>query len=369
MAEETGGLDALLQNKLFLQYLSGMGADIASGGTGAAGANAITQQNIQAQNMAKMLKQFLGPDGTKATFSNAGINITVPKETELFSSLLGGSGPYKVNNSLATPSALSGGSNIVNPFVSSQSDYPSADLAGLTSQDIISAFGMKLKQDELKQQTINQAIDQMYKGQLIKESEARTALETPVYSIPGHPEIKLTPKQYLDYEKLIKENKPNEVKLYEYALGQGFKGSFMEFRDSAKTTHQKDYDAAVKGGYKGNFNDWMLAMAKAGALNLGEVVEREKAKKGVEAETYFSSGDFLKDTEKKLEKYRKDVLWNAPKGEKARKELEFKAKQAIDAAEARGYTVVRKYWLDNSMTSAAIDVVSKSGNKETIKLK
>ena len=78
MAGESGGLDALLQNKLFLQYLSGVGADISAGGTGAAAANAITQQNIQAQNYMKLLKEILAGGG-KLNVGEEKASLLIPK--------------------------------------------------------------------------------------------------------------------------------------------------------------------------------------------------------------------------------------------------------------------------------------------------
>ena len=84
MAENTE--TGLLQNKLFLQYLAGLGADLSAAGADTSkgfqptNVNAITQQNIQSQNMMKLLKSLLGPDGTKATFRKTGINLTIPKE-------------------------------------------------------------------------------------------------------------------------------------------------------------------------------------------------------------------------------------------------------------------------------------------------
>jgi len=78
MAGESGGLDALLQNKLFLQYLSGIGADISAGGTGIAGANAITQQNIQAQNYMKLLKEILAGGG-KLNVGEKKASLLIPK--------------------------------------------------------------------------------------------------------------------------------------------------------------------------------------------------------------------------------------------------------------------------------------------------
>ena len=57
---DMSGLGSLLENKLFLQYLAGAGADISAGNPIGQNVNAITQQNIQSQNFAKMLAKMMG---------------------------------------------------------------------------------------------------------------------------------------------------------------------------------------------------------------------------------------------------------------------------------------------------------------------
>jgi len=68
-----------------------------------------------------------------------------------------------------------------------------------------------------------------------------------------------------------------ETKNYMFARRQGFKGSLIDFKNAALTTHEKDYNRAVADGYKGSFHDWLFAMAKAGAVNLGEITARKGA--------------------------------------------------------------------------------------------
>jgi len=50
------GLGNALQNKLILQYLSGIGGAMSAGQPVGPAMNAITQQNIQSQNLMKLLK-------------------------------------------------------------------------------------------------------------------------------------------------------------------------------------------------------------------------------------------------------------------------------------------------------------------------
>ena len=306
MENNAGGLSNLLQNKLFLQYLSGAGADISSGKGLGANVNNITQQNISSQNMAKLLQQVLGPDGTKATLSNTGINLTIPKETALFSNLLQGTEPGGLWEGMAAPlgtpkeanaapvatPSMGGGSSVANPFDETVSSFnPTAsDLAGLTAQDISSVIGAKMQRDA-------SIADSVYKGKLSENIDSEIAARTPRFEIPGIGKVNAS--QYLDWQKLQQSNKPTEAKLYEYALQQGFKGSFMEFKDSAITTHKKDYDEAVRGGYKGSFNTWMTQMAKAGAINLGDKVAEKKALGGAQSQLDVMSPDYARTVSSK----------------------------------------------------------------------
>lgn len=352
MAEITNDIGSLFQNKLFLQLLSSAGNDLMTG-SGGAKFNEGVQGNIATQNMAKLMKTLLSPDGTKATISKEGVNLTVPKETEMFKSLLGGATPFSADMSLAPNSggviprgAIGGGFNqelfnsqtpeqrrasfddrwgggpsmystnttsTLNPFVEGQSgsavpDIPAADLAGLSPQILASAMGLKQQQEQLKQQSFRDLnklmlereahpVDIAYKKALTKQAEAAAVENTPSVNValPDGGTIKLTPKDYIAYRKIKSDERTPLMKNYEYAQRQGFTGSLIDFQDASKTTHQKDYDAAVAGGYKGNFNDWLFSLAKTGALNLGELGKREEMKNTYQGEKYFSNPDWTKD--------------------------------------------------------------------------
>ena len=187
-----GGLSSLLQNKLFLQFLAGFGSDVSAYGTDTSkgfqptNLNAMVQQNIAAQSYMKLLKQLLGPDGSKATFSKDGINLTLPQESSMLSSILQGTGPGGVWEGMAaplgTPRGLTGAAprrdvDAVNPFVSSQSEISAADLAGLTPQNISQALSGALDIETLKRKSVSDVVDALYKQSLTGYYEALTEKE------------------------------------------------------------------------------------------------------------------------------------------------------------------------------------------------
>jgi hypothetical protein len=317
----------------------------------------------------------------------------VPKETGLFKSLLGtdnltfgsgeptmgvspvtSSGPATNLKTVPQGSNLGGmygsgvGPNILNPFVEGQSgsaipEISGADLAGLTPQMITAVMGLKQAQDQMKQQSFRDLVDAQYKGAVIKREDAQAAreeLNSPVdraykqaltdkakadiendkaiYQVPGS-NIKLNAKDWIAYEKLNKENQTTEMKNYEYAIKQGYTGGFMEFKDAAETTHKKDYDEAVKTGYKGTFNTWLTDMAKAGAINLGDLMKKESELTKLQGEKYFANPDWTKDLQshvgsKDIQNRISDVQIPdlGPKATKEEKQKAYRSATALERA-------------------------------------
>lgn len=270
-----------MENKLFLQYLSGAGAAMGGEGSFAAGLNKITQQNIATQNYAQMvgkqqtaakkrhqeymsmMKELLG-GGAKINMDKDNVSIKAP------SALFGGEGGMSSLISGGAPAASGAGGpaakqefDVLNPSASPL-DVSSADLAGLTPQNISQALQLGMASEELEGKKLSELMDMIYK---------RDVLATKDYRTPAQ-------------------------KNYEYAQSQGFEGSLVDFKNAAKTTHQKDYDAAVSGGYKGDFNTWMLEMAKAGAINLGEFAARKETTELVKRKSFFRTPKFRTDAEK-----------------------------------------------------------------------
>ncbi len=273
----------LLQNRSFLSAMSQLGAGIAGKDSIAGGLNALVQQNIGAKSQRELLSKLL-KGGGKFTVDRDKIKIDAPSSAfgmegqDIPSLLRGDTGEQPSLMSSTMPSTSTGitgdtGANqttqprqdLLNPSVS-PADVRNVDLAGLTAKDVSQAFGLKLTADQLRQKTI---VD-------ISQASLREAQIT---------------------KALRPEKETSAVETYKFAQRQGFKGSLKEFQTKA-TGHKKDYDTAVEGGYEGSFNDWMLAMARAGAINLGEFKERKETAAEVKQRAYFTSADFSSDVDK-----------------------------------------------------------------------
>ena len=264
-----------LENKLLLYYLNELGSGLADEGDPMQKVAGATRQNIATQNYMNLIKQMLAGGG-KFSMDKDKFKLDAP------STLLGDvSGLSKQQQTpfAGAPAGMSMNAPgeqletkedrlkhmFLNPSASPL-DISSADLAGLTPENISQALQLKLTSEELERKRLSD----IYK--MMQPAEA-------------------------------KDTRTTKVKTYEYAKEQGYKGSFVDFQNISETTHKKDYDEAVKDGYVGSFNNWMLEMAKAGAINLGEVTKREVAKrKGIGESEVMAPGfaqsikiDLMKD--------------------------------------------------------------------------
>ena len=301
-----------MENNLLLSMLSGAGAAVAGPDSFAANMNPMVQQNIAAQSKAttqqKYMKwlQDLISGGAKVSMDKD--KFSIGGETSVLQGMLKGDesgGGLNASVTAPTPSAPapapvdpSGVMNL-NPSISPPV-LSRADLAGLTPQDVSQALAGAINVESLMQSKISDVANRDLKERELALTKrlteaqigklgAETSGLTPSINIPGT-DIKLTGSQYIEWWKAAtKDERTAAVKNFEYAQVRGFKGSFEQFQDLSSTTHKKDYDTAVKGGYKGEFNEWMLEMAKAGAINLGDIVERKKATEDIEAQKYFTN--------------------------------------------------------------------------------
>jgi hypothetical protein len=88
------------------------------------------------------------------------------------------------------------------------------------------------------------------------------------------------------------------LKNFEYAKSKGYTGDFMKFQDAAKTSHEKDYERAVAEGYEGSFNQWLLGITKAGAINIGELVNKEKSLIDIRDKMEITTDEYFRKLEK-----------------------------------------------------------------------
>ena len=189
---------------------------------------------------------------------------------------------------------------------------------------------------KIKQITMEKArdrVDKLYKERLGESEVLRAKASTPSITLPGT-DIKVTSKQYVDwYKSATKDERTSAIKNYEYAqseAGGKFKGSFEKFQDNARTSHGKDYEKAVDGGYKGDFNTWMLEMAKAGAITIDQRTAAQEAATASKDINYFSSpkGGLGSSVDKYInsEEVQNQLFTLDPK-QRSRRKIELEANQ------------------------------------------
>ena len=294
MAEEPFKISPLM-----IQYLAGLSNDLSAYGANTdkgfqpTGINKVTNENIKAQGLMKLLKQTLGPDGSSMSIGKDGIKVNATQDSDLFRLIMGeekaeqAAGQGQASEAAPTQTAAAAPTQpqtqpqpqtragAPNPFTPSAPNLNMnlSNLAGLTPENIMAVIGAKQNQDQLKMQSYRDIVDSVYKKALGDKAVQEVEYGKKLYKTDDG--MELDAKDYIAYQKLIKEDQTPAIKNYQYAQKQGFTGSFVEFQDMAKTGHKKDYDEAVKGGYKGPFHTWMLDMAKAGAINIGDLLTKE----------------------------------------------------------------------------------------------
>jgi len=250
-------------------YASTLGQGLMNPDDPMQGVAEATKQQIATQNYMKMIKTMLAGGG-KFTMDKDKFKLDAPSAL-LGDELFKDSVPDVAMN---IPGGGQTGTqqNFLKQSFLNPSDSPlgvsSADLVGLTPENISQALQLKFAGEEVERKKLSDVLDIAYKQKVLGAKDTRTS----------------------------------DIKNYEYARQQGFKGSFEDFQNIAETTHKKDYDEAVKSGYKGTFNDWMLEMAKAGAINFGEIAEREIGKGLGKGQAKVMSPDFAQDVREGLAK-------------------------------------------------------------------
>lgn len=382
-----GGAASILENPAFLQMLFGAGQDISTnsmgqgrGTPGLSGAfnSAITdkKQTTASQNFMKLLGKFLGPDGTGGTLSNKGLNMTIP--TSELASMFGGEGYFSNSKDPAINPSLSmlnqgqaqaapvenlnpsGGSSLLNPFVDNQSNMDlnlsGADLTGLSPQDIVAAFGIKQRQDELRD---NQYIER-------KKMEGVDSLDRdfPI-SVPGMGTVSLRQWNSIpDTEKLFILAKVQAEELGDKDFTR------EEWEDTKPSDKVKFLETLLKRPELMKAEE-RLRRAGATVFNSGEFEQRKTLESDLENEKYFSSGEFTKGIDKKVKEFDKNFYML--KDEDKERAPKLRKETALETVEgdlaSRGFTIKRKYWTDATKSTVAIEAISKRGKKQTIKVK
>lgn len=283
-----GQANTALQNPLLLQYISALGGSM--GGTVAKGLDATNQQNIKAQSYMKMLQKMMA-GGAKVGMDAESTTIKMPtKDAHTIMGVQGDEGTGQAGGFGNDRSFVGGGTSStpqpkdpasvmgavlggnVNPTPSPLGNFSASDLAGLTPQDIASALTGKFTQEKITQEGVNSQFDNAYKLAQINRMNQPT-----------------------------REKTTAEIENYQYAVKNGYKGTFEEWKNVSDTATQKDYEYAVKQGYTGSYKDWRLEIAKASAtnVNIGDKVNQAEAMQDVKDRRYFSDpkGGLSKDIE------------------------------------------------------------------------
>jgi hypothetical protein len=233
-----------------------VGAFQASGGPGAATPLASPQENIGLRNEAT------GTAGVPTAVNQVSPTPSSQASSKSLEQFI---------------SMLSGGSGNSNPS-SSPLDVPASDLAGLTPQDIGSALKFKMAQDEL---TANTAL-----------AQRKNAIDQR--------------KLAIEEAKLNKEDGLTaDIKNYQYALKDGYTGSFDEFRTTTSSASYSDYQKAKAEGYEGDFFQWKTELAEKSRANTNinindSKLEYERLQARQAAMVKMDSGKIQKDIDEAL---------------------------------------------------------------------
>lgn len=283
--DTTGGLSNLMQNRLFLQYLSAAGQDIAGGGPIGAGVADVTQQNIAAQSYAKQQERYLNilrgmlagevPEGGKVTTDSRGMRIDVPRA---FTS------PSGVDYLTTIPEQRrpEGGAGLINPFAISQPGVSAADLAGLTPRDLSQAL-----QDVIRVESLKQEISASKTTEYRKTQEL---LRTAPMEVPGLGRLSFEEWKTLD----------SKTKAYSYyafdARTRGEKVlNYNEWEQQVDPpTIEQVYELAEEDE---GFKKFFFEQKRAGAprITIGEKLAERKALGELKGQLYFKDPDWTDD--------------------------------------------------------------------------
>ena len=244
----------LLSNKLFLQYMAGLGQDMSQGNPASTNVNAVTSQAITAQNWKNYMLEMLGPNkvpGGKLTLDDGGATFKYTPEYlaekgvdigDLSGGTEGQPTPPGVGPSFnvpqSTPATASsattptpaaapatGGGAVPrpNPFVLGLSNLSDSDLAGLTPAMMTTGMEMKLRSDAAP-------LEAEYKRALIDQAR-----------------------------RPPKDTTPTSIKEYTFAQKQGFDGTYEEWENKDPTSWQEYQLARIDDvrPFKGSYTEFL----------------------------------------------------------------------------------------------------------------
>ena len=292
----------LANNKLLLQYLSAAGQDIQAGRPLGANVNQVTQQNIAAQNYAKLLKKML-ESGGKVSMDKDKVSINYPvNAADGAFNPLGSSGQAGTPglasgdrgttgenlaklNAPSTNATLGGNLSAPNPS-SSPLDIPASDLAGLTPQDISDALGFRMKAEELGQQKIADAMRYMVAQQKLNQPETQYPIPVPGVGAVTETQWKELPAETRAYAAYVYQSKkanPTEPVM-----------SLTEFKKISPDT-QIQYLKALQDDP--SLMETALAVRRAGATNVtvGEKIGLKVEESKIIPRTAMNSGKLMED--------------------------------------------------------------------------
>jgi len=338
-----GGAGGLWGNNLFLSLLSQYGASMAGEGSVAAGLNRINQGVIAAQSKAKeqkrqqdLMTKLLGQGVDVSSDAEGGLTLKAGSLGDLTKILSdyreGGSelevpegGPrsepgilelaaqdYTSDQNLrnetlrgflggVTPNPTSSSPDVP---VSGIPDY--SDLVGLTPQDMSKALA-GAQETELLRQRIEDSlsarqtalakagIDKRYKESLIGQAEARTKktlseldeeVQKSPLEVPGLGELTMDqwdalPMKTRAYSYYAFDAKQRDEEVVSYNRW---------IQDTDEPTAKEIYDIAKDDE---DFKNFYFESKRAGAMNLGDVIERREATADVDVEKYFTDPEGL----------------------------------------------------------------------------
>lgn len=270
-------LGKFLENPDVLYMMAGMGSAMA-GKDNPFGASAglLTMAGIKAENQRKLLAEILGQGGD-IKMNKDKVTINAPPgafQTADPSKLATGQGAQGVAAPAPAPGATptAGGSAATPNHSVGLPDFSKISLAGLTPEDIRGALQIGLASEEIKRKSIADASQSKYWEEMAETQGIYRRAMADKASVPP-------------------DTRTSEIKNYEYAVSQGFKGDMIAFK--------KDMESMPNSWQEWNLTDksvpygkWIMDRARAGAINLGEIGPRAAA--GVEGKAEGEAASYPK---------------------------------------------------------------------------